>query len=220
MTVCRGGHALRIRNLIHIHIRKTTWAPSIRIGCTCWAVAGLATGDRIFVTGRDTVSKCVLRSCACFCSFWFQGIQSCCGRAPEAQNVRHFPLEFWCSEGHFAQFHLIWTLFWPILTCFDLSCRADLTYFHLFWPIRRADLTYFHLFRPISFHTKAPWTGHLIFFVIQTKKNSSHRRAILWRTFWEVFGGSGGNFQKFPPNFSEVAFMWKSPDAKHFGATS
>ena len=54
------------------------------------------------------------------------------------------------------------TLFWPILTCFDLFRRADLTYFHLFRPIRRADLTYFHLFRPILFHNKAPWTGHLV----------------------------------------------------------
>ena len=76
---------------------------------------------------------------------------------------RLLPLEFWCSEGHFAQFDLILTLFWPILTCFDLFWRADLNYFHLFRPIRRADLTYFHLFRPISFHTKAPWTGHLIY---------------------------------------------------------
>ena len=32
--------------------------------------------------------------------------------------------------------------------------------------------------------------------------------------------GCGGNFQKLSPNFSEVAFMWKSPDATHFGATS
>ena len=53
-------------------------------------------------------------------------------------------------------------LFWPILTCFDLFRRADLTYFHLFRPIRRADLTYSHLCRPISFHDKAPWTGHLM----------------------------------------------------------
>ena len=71
---------------------------------------------------------------------------------------RLLPLEFWCSEGHFAQFDLI---FWPSPTCSDLFCRADLTYFHLFRPIRRADLNYFHLFRPISFHHKAPWTGHL-----------------------------------------------------------
>ena len=33
-------------------------------------------------------------------------------------------------------------------------------------------------------------------------------------------GDLGGNFQKLPPNFSEVAFMWKSPDATDFGATS
>ena len=83
------------------------------------------------------------------------------------QNItaisRLLPLEFWCSEGHFTQFDLILTLFWPILTCFDLFRRADLTYSHLFRPIRRADLTYFHLFRPISFHNKAPWTGHLSF---------------------------------------------------------
>ena len=35
-------------------------------------------------------------------------------------------------------------------------------------------------------------------------------------------GDFGGEFleEKLPPNFSEVAFMWKSPDATHFGATS
>ena len=33
-------------------------------------------------------------------------------------------------------------------------------------------------------------------------------------------GGLGGNFQKLPPNLSEVGFMWKSPDATHSGATS
>ena len=54
-------------------------------------------------------------------------------------------------------------------TC-DLFCRADLTYFHLFRPIRRADLTYFHLFRPILFHNKAPWTGHLTI-AIATQRN-------------------------------------------------
>ena len=40
----------------------------------------------------------------------------------------------------------------------------------------------------------------------------------LLRSLWA--GGFGGNFQKLPPNFSEVAFMWKSPDATNFGATS
>ena len=35
----------------------------------------------------------------------------------------------------------------------------------------------------------------------------------LWG-FWEEFS------EKLPPNFSEVAFMWKSPDATHFGAAS
>ena len=33
-------------------------------------------------------------------------------------------------------------------------------------------------------------------------------------------GGFGGLFQKLRPNFSEVAFIWKSPDATHLGATS
>ena len=33
-------------------------------------------------------------------------------------------------------------------------------------------------------------------------------------------GGSEGNFQKLPPNFSEVAFMWKSADGTRFWATS
>ena len=36
------------------------------------------------------------------------------------------------SEGHFAQFDLILTMFWPMLTCFDPFQRAGLTYFHLF----------------------------------------------------------------------------------------
>ena len=59
-------------------------------------------------------------------------------------------------------FRLILPNFDMLSTNSDLFCRADLTYFHLFRPIRRADLTYFHLFRPISFHNKAPWTGHPI----------------------------------------------------------
>ena len=34
-------------------------------------------------------------------------------------------------------------------------------------------------------------------------------------------GGFGGEFsEELPTNFSEVAFVWKSPDATHFGATS
>ena len=62
-------------------------------------------------------------------------------------------------------FRLIWPDFDPVLTNSDLFWPfrwADLAYFHLFRPIRRADLTYFHQFRPISFHNKAPWTGHLM----------------------------------------------------------
>ena len=47
--------------------------------------ACLATGDRTFATGSNTVSKCVLRSCACFA--WFHSIQSLFERAPEAQNI-------------------------------------------------------------------------------------------------------------------------------------
>ena len=76
------------------------------------------------------------------------------------KNYRDFELslEFWCSEGHLAQFDLILTLFRPTPTYFKPFCRADLTYFDLFC---RAGLTYFHLFRPISFHNKAPWAGHL-----------------------------------------------------------
>ena len=30
----------------------------------------------------------------------------------------------------------------------------------------------------------------------------------------------GGIFRKLSPDFSEVVFLWKSPDAKHRGATS
>ena len=48
-------------------------------------------------------------------------------------------------------------LFWLVLT--HSQGRPDL--FSLIPTYRRADLTYFHLFRPISFHSKAPWTGHL-----------------------------------------------------------
>ena len=46
----------------------------------------LATGGRIFVTGGDTVSRCVLRFCACFCLI-SQGIQSWFERTPEARNI-------------------------------------------------------------------------------------------------------------------------------------
>ena len=38
-------------------------------------------------------------------------------------------LEFWCSEGHLAQFDLILTPFRPISTYFKPFCRADLPYF-------------------------------------------------------------------------------------------
>ena len=44
-------------------------------------------------------------------------------------------LEFWCSEGHLAQFDLMLTLFRPIPTHFKPFCRADLTCFHLFQHI-------------------------------------------------------------------------------------
>ena len=37
----------------------------------------------------------------------------------------------------------------------------------------------------------------------------------LLRSLWGVVGRI---FRT--PNFSEVAFLWKSPDAAHFGATS
>ena len=43
-------------------------------------------------------------------------------------------LEFWCSEGHLAQFDLILNPSRPIPTYFKTFCRADLTYFHLFRP--------------------------------------------------------------------------------------
>ena len=45
---------------------------------------------------------------------------------------RLLSLEFECSEGHVAQSDLMLTLFLPILTYFDLFCRADVTHFHLF----------------------------------------------------------------------------------------
>ena len=53
-----------------------------------------------------------------------------------------------------------------------------------------------------------------------------HRRTVA--TAGRSYGGPsekfvgvwGTNFQKLPPNFSEVVFMWKSPDATPFGATS
>ena len=68
-------------------------------------------------------------------------------------------------------------LFWPILTCFDLFRRADLTYFHLFRPIRRADPTCFHPIRPILFHTKAPCAGHLKFYFIDVRNSA---KSIPW----------------------------------------
>ena len=38
------------------------------------------------------------------------------------------------------------------------------------------------------------------------------------RTLWG--GGFGGNFQKMPLTSQKVAFIWRSPDASHFGAAS
>ena len=52
----------------------------------------------------------------------------------------------------------IWPNFGPLLTDSDLFCRAGPTYFHLFRPISPCGPD---LFSPISFHNKAPWTGHL-----------------------------------------------------------
>ena len=53
----------------------------------------------------------------------------------------------------------------------------------------------------------------------QTKKNSTAGRSSGGPS--EKFvRGFGRHFQKLPRIFSEVAFMWKSPDAAHFGATS
>ena len=63
-------------------------------------------------------------------------------------------------------------------------------------------------------HTKRFETDHIY------SDKGSHCRAILWKTFWEVCGGLGRNLQKLPQNFSEVAFMWKSPDATYLGETS
>ena len=41
--------------------------------------------------------------------------------------------------------------------------------------------------------------------IISDEEKSSHRRAILWRTFWEVLWGFwGGFFRSLPPDFSEV----------------
>ena len=37
----------------------------------------------------------------------------------------------------------------------------------------------------------------------QLEKNSVHSKAILWGTFWEVCGD-------LPPNFSEVALIWRA----------
>ena len=45
-------------------------------------------------------------------------------------------LEFWCSEGTFGSIRPNFRPpFRPTPTCFKPSCRADLTYFHLFRPI-------------------------------------------------------------------------------------
>ena len=45
--------------------------------------ACLTTGDRIFATGSDPFSKCVLQSCSCFCLIL--GIQSWSERAPASK---------------------------------------------------------------------------------------------------------------------------------------
>ena len=39
----------------------------------------------------------------------------------------------------------------------------------------------------------------------------------LLRSLWAVFWGE---FEKLPPNFSEVVLMWKSPDEADVRATS
>ena len=46
--------------------------------------ACLATGDRIFATGSDSISKVVLRSCGCFCLI--SGIQSWIERAQKPKT--------------------------------------------------------------------------------------------------------------------------------------
>ena len=59
--------------------------PALHSGrCLLLVGACLATGDRIFATGSDSVSKMFLRSCGCFC---FQGRLSWFERAPDAQNI-------------------------------------------------------------------------------------------------------------------------------------
>ena len=70
--------------------------------------ACLATGDRIFATGRDTDSKCVLRSCACFCLI--------SGRVKRAQKPKMF-----CDSSSFAILS-----FTPILTVRSAVWRQDL----------------------------------------------------------------------------------------------
>ena len=66
----------------------------------------------------------------------------------------------WCCERRVAQLDLIVALFWPILTYFDLF-RWPRLFHQLKNLFCQVGLTYFHLFRAISFHGKAPQTGHL-----------------------------------------------------------
>ena len=62
--------------------------------------------------------------------------------------------------------------------------------------------------------------AYVTLFQIQTKKTVATARWSYGGPSGKLVGGFGGNFQKLPPNFSEVAFMWKPADGTHFGATS
>ena len=70
--------------------------------------------------------------------------------------------------------------------------------------------------------TAVATTGRILWTHNNNKNNNNNNIIImimenLVRSLWGILGE---NFQKLLPNFSEVAFMWTSPDAAHFGATS
>ena len=79
----------------------------------CLVGACLVTGDLIFVIGSDNVSRCVLRSCACFCLISGQTIVVCNGhRSPKHIAIISFlrsclsPLSFLLGWGRLPRQHV------------------------------------------------------------------------------------------------------------------
>ena len=100
----------------------------------CLVAAGLATRDR----GLCDRERHCLKMCFAILCLFFLDCRAYTLRCPtiepfSCQNItaisRLLPLEFWCSEGHFAHFDLILTLFWRYFqTCFAGQTWPIFTY--------------------------------------------------------------------------------------------